>query len=248
MLKLDNFKVYVLEDYELMGKQAAEIIAAQINEKANSVLGFATGSTPESTYSALIEMYKAGKVDFSQITTFNLDEYYPIKKSEDQSYDYFMKQKLFNHVNVNPESMNIPNGEAVDADAECAKYEEKIKNVGGIDLQILGIGGNGHIGFNEPGDVFEKQTHRVSLAENTIKDNARFFESEEDVPRHALSMGIKTIMQAKKILLLVSGEKKADILKQTLLGDITPNVPASALQLHRDVSIVADKSAAKWLQ
>ena len=240
---LGNIKIYVEETYEEMGKKAAEIFCLELNNNPAGVYGFATGSTPLSTYKELINKYNSG-IDFSKMTTFNLDEYYPIKKDNDQSYDYFMRENLFNHINVKNENINIPNGEAVDPEEECIEYEVKIRNMGGIDLQILGIGANGHIGFNEPADYFTSGTNYISLTESTISANSRFFESEADVPRHALTMGIKTIMSAKKILLLVNGSKKSEILKEALFGDITPQVPASILQVHPDVTVVIDKEAA----
>jgi len=222
-------------------------MAKELNNNPHGVYGFATGSTPLSTYKALINKYNTG-TDFSGITTFNLDEYYPIKKTNDQSYDYFMRENLFNHINVKQENIHIPNGEALDPEEECISYEAKIRNVDGIDLQILGIGANGHIGFNEPASCFSSKTNYISLTESTISANARFFASEEDVPKHALTMGIKTIMNARKILLLVNGEKKNEILRDALFGDITPALPASILQLHPDVSVVIDSEAASSLE
>ncbi|KAI4453198.1 glucosamine-6-phosphate isomerase [Holotrichia oblita] len=212
-----------------------------------NIISLATGSTPVGMYKEIVAKHKKSEVDFKGVTTFNLDEYYPIKNNDNQSYIYFMKENLFNHINIDMKKVNIPNGEAADPLIECAEYEKKIKAAGGIGLQVLGIGQNGHIGFNEPCDVFEAQTHYVTLDESTINANSRFFESKEQVPKHALSMGIKTIMMAKKILLLVTGEVKAEILKKTITGDITPSVPASVLQLHQDVIVVADEAAARFL-
>jgi glucosamine-6-phosphate deaminase len=242
-----SIKIFIEENYEAMSRKAAEIIQAQVKAVPASVLGLATGGTPVSTYKELIKMHKAGELDFSRVTTFNLDEYFPIKKSDDQSYDYFMRENLFNHVNVPEGNRNIPNGEAADYNAECAAYDKKIIDKGGIDLQLLGIGVNGHIGFNEPADVFPSKTHYVALAEETIKVNARFFANEADVPRFAITTGIGTIMSAKKILLIASGANKAEILRDALFGGIAPKNPASALQLHPDVTIVADKEAGKLL-
>ncbi|MCL1877271.1 MAG: glucosamine-6-phosphate deaminase [Defluviitaleaceae bacterium] len=236
-------KVLVQKNYEELSKKAAEIIKAQLAEKPDSVFGLATGGTPGGTYEEIIRMYKAGEVDFSRATAFNLDEYYPIKKTSDQSYYYFMQKNLFDHVNF--AKTFIPNGEAADAATECAAYDEKIAAHGGIDLQILGIGGNGHIGFNEPGDEFIAATHHTPLDESTIKANARFFADVSEVPRHSLTMGIGTIMQAKKIILLASGAGKADIIQKTVRGAITPQVPASVLQLHPNVTIIADTEAGK---
>lgn len=230
-------------DYNDMGLKAAKIISEQINYKYNSVLGLATGSTPLQTYKYLIEWYKAGNLDFSKITTFNLDEYYGLSKLDKQSYHYFMFDNLFKHVNINPENIHIPDGMNKNVDQECIKYEASILEAGGIDLQLLGCGHNGHIGFNEPNEVFNADTHLVSLDESTIQANKRFFESENEVPRQAYTMGIKTIMQAKKILMLISGDGKKEIVKKAFFGPITPLVPASILQLHRDFTLIVDKDA-----
>jgi len=240
-------KTIVVDDYESVSKRSAALIADQINSKPKSVLGFATGDTPAGAYRELIEMCKAGKIDFSQATTFNLDEYYPIKRTDDQSYHYFMMNSLFDHINIPEGRINIPNGEAGNVEAECLEYEKKIEKAGGIDFQILGIGLNGHIGFNEPGDFFTKITNYVTLQESTIEANSRFFASMDDVPKFAISMGISTIMHAKKILLMISGERKAKIAKEAILGKITPKVPASILQLHQDVTVILDKDAAKLI-
>jgi len=242
-----NMKIFVAENYEDMSRTCADFIAAQVKGKASSVLGLATGSTPIGTYQELIKMHKAGEVDFSAVTTFNLDEYYPIQKSSDQSYDYFMKEQLFNHINIDFARVHIPNGEAADIAAECEAYERKIKAAGGVDFQILGIGLNGHIGFNEPDDTFAARTHQVRLDDSTIEANARFFASKDDVPKQAVTMGIGTIMMAKTVLLMINGAKKAEIAKQTILGGITPRVPASVLQLHQNVLVVLDKDASSSL-
>jgi len=211
-------------------------------------LGFATGSTPEGMYAALVKLNAQNKIDFSAVrATFNLDEYYPIKKTDDQSYDYFMAEKLFNHININKKAINIPDGEAGDPVAECARYEKNIKDAGGIDFQVLGIGANGHIGFNEPCDHFKAATHYMTLTPETIEANARFFKSPDLVPKHALTMGIGTIMSAKKILLLCASEKKADIIRETVYGSVTPMVPASILQFHPDVTVMTDAPAGKYL-
>ena len=217
--------IYKAKDYQDMSRKAANIISAQIIMKPNCVLGLATGSSPVGTYKQLIEWYKKGDLDFSQVTSVNLDEYKGLSPENDQSYRYFMNTNLFDHVNIDKTRTFVPNG------------------LGGVDLQLLGLGHNGHIGFNEPGAAFEKETHCVDLTESTIEANKRFFESEDDVPRQAYTMGIKNIMQAKKILVVVSGEDKAAILKEVLYGPITPEVPASILQLHNDVTIVADAAA-----
>jgi len=240
-----NFKIIVVEDSEKMGVLAAGQFAKQIASKPSSVIGLATGSTPLSTYKNLIALCGRGEIDFKSVTSFNLDEYYPIKKSNTQSYDYFMRDNLFNYINIAPENIFIPDGEADDAERACWDYEVLIKNAGGIDLQLLGLGNNGHIGFNEPCDAFPKATHCVTLDESTIEANARFFDSAADVPRQALSMGIGTIMDAKHILLLISGAAKADIARKVLFGDITPKVPGSVLQLHRSVTVILDEGAAE---
>lgn len=230
-------------DYNDMSLKAAKIISEQINDKYNSVLGLATGSTPLQTYKYLTEWYKAGNLDFSKVTTFNLDEYYGLSKQDKQSYHYFMFDNLFKHVNINPDNIHIPDGMNKNVEQECIKYETSIMEAGGIDLQLLGCGHNGHIGFNEPNDVFNAETHLVNLDESTIQANKRFFESENDVPRQAYTMGIKTIMRAKKILMLISGDGKKEIVKKAFFGPITPLVPASVLQLHRDFTLIVDKDA-----
>ena len=240
-----HIKIFVEKDYDALSQRAASIIAAQIQKKPDSVLGLATGSTPLGTYEKLVAQHKSGRLDFGQISAFNLDEYYPIKKGNDQSYFYFMHENLFRHVNVNPARLSIPSGEAADSNAECMAYEKKIANAGGIDLQLLGLGLNGHIGFNEPCDKFMEITHLVDLDESTIEANARFFESADEVPRKALTMGIGTIMQSREVLLLISGAKKAEIAKQVLFGDITPQVPGSALRFHHNVTVVLDEEAGR---
>ena len=226
-----------------MSRKAANIIAAQVILKPDSILGLATGSSPVGTYQHLTEMYQQGNVDFSQVTTVNLDEYKGLGGSDPQSYRYFMNTNLFDYVNIDKTRTYVPNGLEEDSDKACADYNEIIRSVGGIDIQLLGIGGNGHIGFNEPGEAFEKETHCVDLTESTIKANARFFESMDEVPKQAYTMGIKSIMAAKKILLVATGSAKADALYKSLYGPITPNVPASILQLHQDVTVVADEEA-----
>ena len=226
-----------------MSRKAANIISAQVIMKPSCVLGLATGSTPIGTYRQLIEWYEKGDLDFAHVTSVNLDEYKGLSGDNDQSYRYFMNHNFFSHINIPMERTFVPNGLEKNSDAACAAYNEIIRSCGGIDLQLLGLGHNGHIGFNEPGEAFEKETHCVDLTESTIEANKRFFEKEEDVPRQAYTMGIKNIMQARKILLVVSGEDKADILAQVLEGPITPQVPASILQLHNDVTVVADEAA-----
>jgi len=231
-------RIIKVKDYEEMSRKAADFIAAQIILKPNTVLGLATGSTPIGTYENLVRLNKDGCVDFSQVTSINLDEYYGLEPTHDQSYRYFMNKHLFSKINSNPENTHVPNGKADDIDAECRRYDNLIEKSGGIDLQLLGIGHNGHIGFNEPSDEFVPDTHCVSLTESTINANSRFFKSRDEVPRKAITMGIKAIMQAGKVLLIASGEDKKEILKKALFGPVTPRVPASILQLHRDLTVI----------
>ncbi len=230
-------KKIVCKNYEELSKCGADIIAEQIKAKPDSILGLATGSTPIGLYKCLREM----PLDFSNISSFNLDEYYPISKENDQSYCYFMKDNLFNHIQV--KSTDIPNGEASDAEAECRRYDEAIEQAGGIDLQLLGLGVNGHIGFNEPADALSVGTHAVDLTESTIEANARFFANKEDVPRRALTLGLGGIMRAKKILVLASGKNKAEVVRKMFSGEVTTDVPASLLQLHNDVTVIVDEDA-----
>lgn len=236
-------QIYRAKDYEDMSRKAANIIASQVVLKPDCVLGLATGSTPIGAYKNLVEKYEQGDLDFSQVTTVNLDEYKGLSRENDQSYYYFMHDNLFDHVNVKPENTHLPDGTKEDANEECARYEELIRSLGGQDLQLLGLGHNGHIGFNEPDAVFEKTTHCVDLQESTIEANKRFFASADDVPKQAYTMGIGTIMQAKKILVVVSGEDKADTVAKAFFGPVTPEVPASILQFHKDVILVADEAA-----
>lgn len=230
-------------DYNDMSRKAANIISAQIILKPDSVLGLATGSSPLGLYSELVKRYQLGDLDFSQIKSVNLDEYLGLTHDNPQSYYYFMNENLFGHINIVPENTHVPDGTAANAEQACTEYEQIIQSLGGIDLQLLGLGNNGHIGFNEPGEAFERETHCVKLTENTIRANARFFEKIEDVPRYAYSTGIKSIMQAKSILLVASGKAKAQALYHSLFGSISPAVPASIIQLHNNVSIVADEDA-----
>ncbi|MDD2362726.1 MAG: glucosamine-6-phosphate deaminase [Oscillospiraceae bacterium] len=226
------------KDYNSMSRYAAKFMAAQIILKPDSVLGLATGSTPIGAYKQLIEWCKDGDLDFSSVKTVNLDEYCGLSGDHDQSYRYFMNQNLFNHLNIDMNNTNVPNGIASDLQAECKRYDELIKSIGGVDLQLLGIGHNGHIGFNEPNTEFDKNTHVVDLKQSTIDANARFFKSKDDVPKQALTMGNKPIMSARKILLVVSGSEKRDILERALYGPVTPEVPASLLQMHNDLTVV----------
>lgn len=238
-----DMKIIETKDYADMSRKAANIIAAQMITKPECVLGLATGSSPIGTYDNLVAMYENGDLDFSGVTTVNLDEYKGLTRDNDQSYYYFMHEHLFDRVNIDADRTNVPNGMEADAEKECKRYEEFIKSLGGVDLQLLGLGHNGHIGFNEPAPVFDKETHCVNLTESTIEANKRFFASADDVPRQAYTMGIGTIMRAKKILLVASGEDKAEIVAKAFFGDVTPEVPASILQMHPDVTIVADAAA-----
>ena len=234
---------YKTKDYDEMSRVAANIISAQVILKPESILGLATGSSPIGVYDQLVEWYKKGDLDFSRVTTVNLDEYKGLPKENEQSYYYFMHEYLFDKVNINVENTYLPDGMNMDSEAEAARYEEVLASVGQVDLQLLGMGHNGHIGFNEPGDVFAKATHCVDLKESTIEANKRFFESADDVPRQAYSMGIGTILKSKKLLVVVSGEGKAEALKNSICGPVTPQVPGSILQFHPDVTIVADEAA-----
>ncbi len=231
-------KFITVDTYEKMSRKAANIISAQVIAKPDCVLGLATGSSPVGTYKQLIDWYNKGDIDFSNVTSINLDEYIGLDGSNDQSYRYFMNTNLFDHVNIDKANTFVPNGCAEDMDKECAAYDERIKAYGGIDLQLLGIGLDGHIGFNEPDDVFVKNTHVVDLDESTIEANARFFESINDVPRKAVTMGMGGIMNAKKILLVANGANKKEILEKAFFGPITPEIPASILQLHPDVTVI----------
>ncbi len=230
-------------DYNDMSRKAANIISAQVIMKPDCVLGLATGSTPVGAYAQLVKWYQKGDLDFSGVTTVNLDEYKGLPKDNDQSYFYFMRENLFSKVNIDSDRTFLPDGMELDSDKACRAYDQIIEDVGGVDLQLLGIGHNGHIGFNEPGEVFETHTHCVDLTQSTIEANKRFFATIDEVPRQAYTMGIKTIMQAKKILVVVSGEDKAKIVKEAFFGPVTPKVQASILQLHRDVTIVGDEAA-----
>ena len=236
-------KIYKAKHYEELSRKAASIIASQVLMKPDCVLGLATGSTPIGTYRQLIEWYNKGDLDFSSVKSVNLDEYRGLTRDNDQSYYYFMYNNLFKHININMDCTNIPDGTQSDSDKECSRYEDVIKSLGGIDLQLLGLGHNGHIGFNEPDEEFAKTTHCVDLTQSTIEANKRFFASIDEVPKQAYTMGIGTIMKAEKILLVVSGSDKAQILHDVLCGPVTPHVPASVLQLHNDVIVVADEAA-----
>ncbi|HHM24364.1 MAG TPA: glucosamine-6-phosphate deaminase [Bacteroidetes bacterium] len=240
--------VIVKENYDEMSKEAAKRVAALIRKKPDAVIGFATGSTPIGLYKELIRMHKEEGLDFSKITTFNLDEYVGLPPEHPESYHYFMWENLFKHVNVDPRSVHIPHGMADDIDAFCEWYEERIKQAGGIDLQILGIGANGHIAFNEPGSSLGSRTRIKTLTEKTRRDNARFFDNDiNKVPKYAITMGIGTIMEARELLLLASGENKADAIKATVEGPITAMVPATIVQMHRRAVLIIDKEAGSKL-
>lgn len=236
-------KIIRTKDYRDMSRKAANIISAQMILKDDSVLGLATGSTPIGTYDQLVDWYKKGDLDFSKITTVNLDEYKGLPKENDQSYWYFMNKNLFSRVNIRPDYHFLPDGTNLDSENECKRYEKLIDSLGGIDLQLLGLGHNGHIGFNEPCDAFPQDVHVVDLTESTIEANKRFFASADDVPKQAYTMGVGTILRAKMILLVVSGKDKAEALDAVVNGPITPQVPGSVLRLHPNVIIVADEDA-----
>lgn len=236
-------KIYRAHDYQDMSRKAANILSAQIIIKPDCVLGLATGSTPLGIYAQLVEWYKKDDLDFSRVKTVNLDEYVGLPEDNPQSYHYFMNENLFSKVNIDMRNVHVPEGTNQDILGECECYEKVIDVLGGIDMQLLGLGPNGHIGFNEPASCFTRRTHIVDLAESTIEANKRFFEDASMVPRQAITMGIGTIMKARKILMVVDGEKKAEVLAKALTGEVTPEVPASILQLHPDFTLVADDAA-----
>ena len=236
-------KIIVTENYEEMSRVAADLFAEVLREKPDGVLGLATGDTPIGMYQNLIAMYKEGALDFSKATSVNLDEYYPITPDNDQSYRYFMNHQLFDHVNIDKARTFVPDGTAKDPDAFCRAYEAKIDELGGVDVQVLGIGRNGHIGFNEPDDELIPGTHLTKLTDSTIEANARFFASEEDVPKHALTMGVESVFKARRILLMASGANKAEAVRAMLQGNLSTHCPASLLKLHPDVTLICDKAA-----
>ena len=241
-------KIIRAKDYYDMSRKAANIISAQVIMKPNCVLGLATGGTPVGTYEKLVERYNEGDLDFSEVTSVNLDEYRGLPKEHPQSYWYFMNENLFSKVNIDPAKTNLPDGTNLDTAAECARYNGIIHKLGGIDLQLLGIGPNGHIGFNEPGEAFELETHCIDLAPTTIEANKRFFDGNENlVPKQAYTMGIKTIMQARKVLVVANGKAKAQAVKDAVTGPVTPACPGSILQLHPDCILVADEEALSLL-
>jgi len=242
-------QVFVEKDYSAMSKRAAQIFADEIRRKPNLVIGLATGSTPIGTYQELIRMNKEEGLDFSRVVSFNLDEYYGLTPDNPQSYHYFMFENLFNKINIKKENIHIPDGKASDIENYCREYDRKIESFGGLDLQLLGIGVNGHIGFNEPADKLVSGTHLTDLTEDTIKANSRFFDSPDQVPKKAITMGMGAIMKAKKILLLANGKSKAPIMAKLLSNDyITTEIPASLLKLHPDVTIIMDEEAAAQIK
>lgn len=236
-------KIFVTKGYKELSRMAADIISSTITKNPNATLGLATGSSPLLTYENLIEDYKAAKISFSGVTSINLDEYVGLPATHPQSYAYFMQENLFSKVDIKKENIFIPNGMETDSRLECERYDNIIASKGPIDLQLLGLGENGHIGFNEPNDFFPNKTHLVKLTESTIQANSRLFNSIEEVPTYAYSMGVGAIMSAKSILLIVSGQKKAKALFETIRGSVTPRLPASILQFHSDVTIIADEAA-----
>ncbi len=241
-------RIYCEKDYDAMSRRAAAIIAAQVVAKPECVLGLATGSTPVGAYKQLVQWHKQGDLSFAGVRSVNLDEYVGLAPDHDQSYRYFMQANLFDHVDIGSDNTHVPSGLAADPAAECLRYERTVAGLGYADLQLLGLGRNGHIGFNEPCGHFPVQTHLVDLTESTIQANARFFASADDVPRQALTMGIGTIMRARKILVVASGADKANAVRKAFAGPVTPEVPASILQLHPDVTLVADESALSELR
>ncbi len=241
-------RVIVEADADRVATRAATLVAALVRSKPDCVLGLATGSTPLGTYRELIRMHREEGLDFSQVTSFNLDEYVGLAPTHPQSYRYFMQVHLFDHINIRPERTHVPDGRALDFDAACAQYEQRIREAGGIDLQLLGIGSDGHIAFNEPGSSLGSRTRLKTLARETIRDNARFFDSEEAVPKMAVTMGVGTILESRRCLLLATGSSKAEAIRATIEGPVTAQVTASALQFHREVIVILDELAASLLQ
>ena len=240
-------KLITVDNYEELSKVAARELASTIKEKPNAILGLATGGSPVGMYKELIKMYQDGELDFSKIKTVNLDEYVGLNPEHEQSYRHFMNENLFNHVNININNTIVPNGLAQDLNVECKEYDKKIEELGGIDVQLLGVGNNGHIAFNEPDKELYSGTHVITLTEDTIKANSRFFDTIDEVPKRAITMGLGEIMKAKKIVLIASGESKAEAIKGLFSGKITTENPASMLQMHRDVTVIVDKAAAKLI-
>lgn len=236
-------KIYQEKDYNALSRRAANLISAEVIRKPDCVLGLATGSTPVGTYRQLAAWNQKGDFSFKDVRTVNLDEYLGLPPTHDQSYRYFMQENLFDKIDIPFEHTHVPDGMAADPEQECRRYDELVRSLGYADLQLLGLGRNGHIGFNEPGDCFRKETHVVELTQNTIEANARFFENEAAVPKKAITMGIGCIMAARRVLLVASGANKAEAVYRTVCGPITPQCPASILQLHNDVVIVGDEEA-----
>ena len=243
-------EIIIVKDRVALAQHAAAIIQKQVENKPDSVLGLATGTTPEDTYALLVKAHKEDGLDFSKVRTFNLDEYLGLPRDHDQSYYWFMHDRLFNHINVKPENVHLPDGMASDPAASCRVYDEKISALGGIDLQLLGIGGDGHIAFNEPGSSLVSRTRVKTLTEQTIRDNAKLFfgGNEREVPRFAITMGVGSIMDARRLLLLASGARKADVVRAFIEGPVSAAVTASALQLHSDATVVLDEEAASRLE
>ncbi|HNR65673.1 MAG TPA: glucosamine-6-phosphate deaminase [Atribacterota bacterium] len=239
--------VVIVKNYQELSVRAAQLVADQITRKKNIVLGLATGQTPVGMYQGLIKKYKKGEIDFSQVVTFNLDEYYGLSPEHPQSYHYFMWDTFFQHININKEKIYLLNGITDNIDEECQRFEDLIKKRGGIDLQILGIGDNGHLGFNEPAIGLKSKTHLVNLSKATIHANVKYFNDIKEVPRQALTMGIGTIMKAEKIILLASGRKKSPVIVKTIKGPVSTEVPATVLQLHNEVTIILDQDVASKL-
>ena len=240
-----NYRIY--KNADEIGKAAGTMISAQILEKKNTVLGLATGSTPVPTYQYMAKLYEEGIVDYSQVVTYNLDEYCGLAPDHEQSFYYFMVQNLFSHINISRSNTHIPNGLAADIAADCKAYDDAIEKNGGIDLQLLGIGENGHIGFNEPCDAYIYATHQTALTQSTIDANKRFFNSSDEVPRHAVTMGIGSIMKARNIVLIATGKAKAEVVRQMINEDPAPSCPASILQFHPAVTVLLDEGAASLL-
>ncbi|MFP3392649.1 glucosamine-6-phosphate deaminase [Brevibacillus sp. SIMBA_040] len=240
-------KLVIVGDYRELGKKAAELVAYEVKSNPKAVLGLATGGTPVGMYRELIKMHQEEGIDFSQASSFNLDEYVGLSAEHPQSYRAYMQENLFDHINLPVDKTHVPAGDAPDLEQACERYEEAIRQAGGVDIQVLGIGNNGHIGFNEPGSSVDSTTRVVQLTESTIEANARYFASIEEVPTQAVSMGIKTILRAKKVVLLASGEAKAEAVRLMLEGEATADVPASLLQLHPDVTVIVDEAAASQL-
>lgn len=241
-------RVVVLPNPEAVAERGGRIVAALVRQRPDCVLGLATGSSPLGVYQELIRRHREDGLDFSQVTTFNLDEYVGLGPTHPQSYRFFMQQNLFDHVNIDAQRTHVPDGRALDFSSYCDKYEGQIVSAGGIDLQLLGIGADGHIAFNEPGSSLGSRTRLKTLTHETVEDNARFFEEGEEVPRLAVTMGVGTILESKRCLLLAIGEHKAAAIRNMIEGPITSQVTASALQLHRDVTVLADETAASWLE